>query len=390
MIADLKRLDKIYLDGSKPEENYQLVKRYLRIIKSETSSEATYRNHCIGLTIFGNWCDKKFSELNENDIYDYFDYLETYTYEREGKAKHYSESSIYFYKMTLRKFLRIIEKEDLSELIKCKNSATKKLPEDILSKEDVNKLLNAAQTPRDKAIIATFYESGARKGELLSVRLKHIVFDENGCIVTLPGGKTGARRIRLVFAASYLRQWIEGHPTKDNRESYLFVSSRDSHPVISLSALKEDLNRIAERAGVKKRVNPHAFRHARATHLAEHLTEQQMKNYLGWTESSSMASIYVHLSGKDMDNAILKMNGVITDETHADGLRVGRCPRCKELNSETAMYCGRCGLPLREGAEKSVTSVNKEMENMLIKIITGNSKLKEELMKELDAHGIQI
>lgn len=382
MTENIKWLDKITIDKDKYMDNYLSIKRYLRKIKNETTSEATLRNHYVALNVFVKWCDKSFVELNEDDIYDYFDYLEDHTYGTKGKVKHYSESSTYIYKMVLKKFLRIIEKEDLSKLIKCKNPSTKKLPEDILSKEDIENLLNAAQTPRDKALIAALYESGARKGELLSVRLKHIVFDENGCIVTLPQGKTGARRIRLVFAASYLRQWLEGHPTKDNRESYLFVSLRSPYPLISNTSLKEDLDRIAERAGIKKRVNPHAFRHARATHLAEHLTEQQMKNYLGWTESSSMASVYVHLSGKDIDDAILKMNGIITDETHVDGLKVGRCPRCKELNSESSMYCGRCGLPLREGAEKSVTTVNKEMEDMLLKVLTENSALKEELMRE--------
>ncbi|AAM05234.1 tyrosine-type recombinase/integrase [Methanosarcina acetivorans] len=382
MTENIPWLDKISIDKDESMENYVSIKRYLRKIKNETTSEATLRNQCVALNIFAKWCDKDFSELDEDDIYDYFDYLESYTYERNGKIKHYSETSIYLYKMALKKFLRIIEKEGLSKLIKCKNPATKKLPEDILSKEDIEKLLSAARNPRDKALIATLYESGARKGELFSVRLKHIVFDENGCIVTLPEGKTGARRVRLVFAASYLRQWIECHPTKDNRDSYLFVSSRDDHPLISTTALKEGLDRISKRAGVKKRVNPHAFRHARATHLAGHLTEQQMKIYLGWTENSSMASVYVHLSGKDIDDAILKMNGIIMDETHADGLRVGRCSRCKELNSESAMYCWKCGQPLREGAEKSVTTVNKEMEDMLLKVLTENSALKEELMRE--------
>jgi integrase/recombinase XerD len=54
-----------------------------------------------------------------------------------------------------------------------------------------------------------------------------------------------------------------------------------------------------------------------------------------------MASIYVHLSGKDIDNAILKLEGIQIDETHANGLKVGRCPGCKEINSEHFSYCGK-------------------------------------------------
>lgn len=39
-----------------------------------------------------------------------------------------------------------------------------------------------------------------------------------------------------------------------------------------------------------------------------------MKELLGWVQGSEIASIYVHLSGKDVDNALLKLNGVHVEE----------------------------------------------------------------------------
>jgi len=101
-------------------------------------------------------------------------------------------------------------------------------------------------------------------------------------------------------------------------------------------------------------VNPHAFRHARATDLASHLTEQQMKNYLGWTPDSKMCAVYVH--NPETENAILKMNGIMIEDTHTDGLRVGRCPRCKELNPDNYQYCGKCGMPLNETSRTKIES----------------------------------
>ena len=148
------------------------------------------------------------------------------------------------------------------------------------------------------------YESGGRKGEILSTCIKNVTFDENGAVMYFPEGKTGERRVRLVFAASYLREWIAVHPGKDEQDAPLFCAFRVPYPVISKTGLANQLNALRKKAGIKKRVHPHAFRHARATHLAEHLTEQQLKKYLGWTAGSSMASVYVHLSGKDIDDAI--------------------------------------------------------------------------------------
>jgi hypothetical protein len=45
--------------------------------------------------------------------------------------------------------------------------------------------------------------------------------------------------------------------------------------------------------------------------MANYLTEAQMNAYFGWVQGSGMPSVYVHLSGRDIDDAILKANGVI-------------------------------------------------------------------------------
>lgn len=61
--------------------------------------------------------------------------------------------------------------------------------------------------------------------------------------------------------------------------------------------------KAARKTKIRKRCNPHIFRHSRATLLAQHLTEAQLKQVFGWTQSSKMASVYVHLSGRDNDDA---------------------------------------------------------------------------------------
>jgi len=99
-------------------------------------------------------------------------------------------------------------------------------------------------------------------------------------------------------------------------------------------------------AGVKKRVNPHAFRHSRATFLANNLTEAQMKEYFGWVQSSGMAAVYVHLSGRDVDNAILKLHGLAETHDNEDVPKVKNCARCRERNSPVSKFCCGCGSPL--------------------------------------------
>jgi integrase len=331
--------------------------------------------------------------FSENDIYDYLDHLDNYTFVQKGVVKQYSEITKQRNKIQVRKFIRFINPE-LADMIKVKKIKNHRHPESILTKEEIEKLINACQNERDRALIAIFYESGARKGELLSVRLKHITFDDYGVILNIPEGKTGSRRIRLVYSSSFLHQWLDCHPLKDKRDAFLFCSLRSPFNKISNTGLFDQLREIAQRAKIPMdKVYIHNFRHSRATHLSEHLTEAQMKEYLGWTKSSTMTSVYTHLSGRDIDKAVLKMNNINIDDSITDPLTVGRCPRCKELNPETSQYCGKCGLPLTQEAAKSVESIKtdymqladldeiREMKNALKQELEEISKLKEMMLK---------
>ena len=115
------------------------------------------------------------------------------------------------------------------------------------------------------------------------------------------------------------------HPLKSNPDSPLWTEYKrrkreEKDRVIYIRehtnyrAAVMVLQRAAQRAGIKKKIHPHLFRHSRATYLAKHLTEAQMKEVFGWTQGSEMASIYVHLSGRDVDDALLKVYGVKKDE----------------------------------------------------------------------------
>jgi ribosomal protein L40E len=58
-----------------------------------------------------------------------------------------------------------------------------------------------------------------------------------------------------------------------------------------------------------------------------------------------MASVYVHLSGKDVDEALLKARGIeVKKEEPKQAVKV--CLKCNEPNSYLAHFCKRCGNPL--------------------------------------------
>jgi integrase/recombinase XerD len=61
------------------------------------------------------------------------------------------------------------------------------------------------------------------------------------------------------------------------------------------------------------------------------LTEAQMKEYLGWVGDSKMAATYVHLSGRNVDNALFKLNGIKTEDEINDEERPLKASECENL-----------------------------------------------------------
>lgn len=254
----------------------------------------------------------------------------------------------------------------------------------ILTEEEVKKLIDGANGVRDKALISVLYESGCRIGELLNVKMKDVEFDDYGVVMQVRG-KTGPRRIRLVSSVSRLSVWIEHHPKKNDPETPLWVNTgtTNHNKAMKYTNVRKLLRDVAKKVGLKKRVNPHAFRHTRATHLASKLTEAQMDEYLGWVQGSEMPSIYVHLSGRNIDDAILKMNGLIPKDKHeVEEFKTKKCPRCFYENPPESKFCLRCRLPLDA---KTAIEFGKRKKEFMATVITPEviEKMIEEKVRQI-------
>ena len=215
---------------------------------------------------------------------------------------------------------------------------------ELLTVGDVLSLIENTDNPRNKALISVLAESGARVGEIGNLTIRQVDIDNNGIVLNL-NGKTGYRRIRLVTSTPFLINWLNFHPDKNNSSSPLWVNTGayNHHKSLSYEGIRKIIRLTFMKAGIHKRANPHIFRHSRACQLAHKFTEFQMNAYFGWVQGSNMPAIYIHISGKDLDEHILRMNGLETQETQKNKIvEHRRCPRCETINSVTALYCGKC------------------------------------------------
>jgi len=280
----------------------------------------------------------------------------------------YAYSTKRGYKIVLKKFYKWLrDTEDIypEEVRWIKTTSEKskeRLPDDLLNEEDILKLIQNADKIRDKAFISVLYESGCRIGELATIKIKNILFDEYGAKISV-FGKTGSRPVRLVSSASYLLDWInQGHPENENLNSYVWLSQKKE--ILSYGRLKDILKNTAKRAGIQKRINPHSFRHARATILAKKISDAQLKSVMGWTQGSKMSAIYVHLSQRDTDDAILELNGIQRDTKEKSKILPRECIKCKHKNKPTNKFCELCGMNLDKEEADNILKADLEKDKL--------------------------
>ena len=331
---------------------------------------------------------KQFRETTEQDVFSFLAYK---------KERGLTSGSLQTYKIVIKNFYRVLydlpKREYPSQVknLNCSSNHKRKIPirpENVLTKEDIAKLVKYCRNFRDEAILVTLYESGCRLGEFIRINVDHLKFDERG-IALIVEGKTGERRIRLIESVPYLQKWLENHPRKKEENAPLWCSIIAPHKRITDRSMYWFLRGLKKRSGFKKPLNPHAFRHSRITELARYLPDAKLKVFAGWTGSSTMTAVYVHLSGGDLDDDLLKLAGVeVEQKPQVSPLLKLECPRCGTKNPVNNTFCGLCGLILDE--KKAVVQeldqgkLESEIEDLKEKYETAG-EITDQLWETIDA-----
>lgn len=275
------------------------------------------------------------------------------------------------------------KKRDVLELLKIP-ILRRDLPKDILTRAEIQKLLGVCDNQRNRTLVFVLYESGGRLGEILGMRIRDISIDGYGAVISVKG-KTGARRIRLIESVPDLQLWLSMHPDKNNPDAPLWPNLRYPDRRLGEDGAQYLLKCLAKRVGIKKRVYPHLLRHSRATHLASVLTEAQLREFFGWTKRSEMASIYVHLSGRDVDETLLKHYGRKQEEPRilSDNLMPKVCPRCSLENPPMARFCSQCSCALDSKVAIELLENTRRADELAAKVIEGFIKKSPELVMQI-------
>jgi integrase/recombinase XerD len=198
--------------------------------------------------------------------------------------------------------------EDPTELLESPKIGLR-LPE-VLSTEEIDDIIAAIdlsipEGQRNKAIIEALYGSGLRVSELIGLQLSKLYMDEGYMIVDGKGSKQ-----RLVPLSPLSIRQIELWKMDRNRldikkgnEDILFLNRRGSK--LTRAMIFTIVKDLSAKAGIRKNVSPHTFRHSFATHLLENGANLRVIQQLLGHESIITTELYTHVDVHFLRSAIL-------------------------------------------------------------------------------------
>jgi len=377
--AKLKKLDK-----EVSATNYKWIEKFVNSLIAENISWGRIYKYIFFLRDISQILDKDFHKATRRDIERVLRTISEKGCNRRTNKK-YSENTKRDFRVVLKRFYKWLKKTEYEypeevRWIKTTNKNNGELPS-ILTEEEILKMIDVADTTRDKCLISILYESGMRIGELLGIKLRDIEQKDEVTRINI-FGKTGSRRIILISSTPYLIRWLSSHPNKNKADSPLWVAmDKNKGLQMQYRTATDCIKNIGKKAGINKRIYPHLFRHSRATHLASRLSDQTLKNMFGWTPSSRQAQTYIHMSGRDVEESIKKMYGLVEEEPE-DIRRPIKCPRCKEINPAKSVKCESCNLILDHELAIRV-ALEEQVKEDIVKIVLKKAKLDKNFIDQL-------
>ena len=149
------------------------------------------------------------------------------------------------------------------------------------------------------------------------------------------------------MARSYLASWRNDYPLPVSPESYVFLTNKKAP--LGYAGVAKQLRIIAGRAGVKKHITPHLFRHSRATHLIRQgYGEAIIKKLLWGNLDTEMFSVYLHLTDSDVERVVAEKAGIAPRVQRSKALSPSSVPGATLLMGQPSGYAGHAVLSLQK------------------------------------------
>lgn len=286
-------------------------KAYLQLERSlSNNSIEAYLSDLSKLTDFllANDLKKNPSEIELKDLQQFIKWIAELGMTQSSQARIISGLRT-FYKYCLLEDISSVDPTALLEAPKLKRH----LP-DVLSFEEIESIISeidvsTAEGTRNKAILETMYSCGLRVSEVVNLKLSQLYLDVGFVRVIGKGNKErlvpiGSSAIKYI---TIYKKTIRVHqPVQNGEEDILFLNRRGKRLTrVMIFLIIKDL---VKKAGIKKSISPHTFRHSFATHLVEGGADLRAVQEMLGHESITTTEIYTHLDREFLRKTLEKFH----------------------------------------------------------------------------------
>jgi integrase/recombinase XerD len=176
----------------------------------------------------------------------------------------------------------------------------RKLPE-VLSLIEIEQLFDAIdhsspEGQRNRAMLEVLYSSGLRVSELINLKVSNIYFDIGFLRIVGKGNKerlVPVGKSALKYVKIYINDVRPHIVAKPGYENFAFLNRRGKG--LTRVMIFTIIKNLTLKAGIKKTISPHTFRHSFATHLIEGGADLRAVQEMLGHESITTTEIYTHL-----------------------------------------------------------------------------------------------
>jgi integrase/recombinase XerD len=275
---------------------------------------------------------------------------------------------------------------------------------DIWELDDVLTIVAYEPELRNQAIITLLWDLDARNHEITALRIKDIILDEQYGEGVIPSNtKTGGGPILLTSSFTYVRDWINKHPFKNEPNARLICNLANGAPLrsetiwdvlnrlklrirrlVAVEQLQEQQRQKLEYLLRTKKFNPYCLRHSAITADSDHLPEYALKKKVRWVMNSQQGNRYIkNRMGDELKNRILEHSGIkITNKKVQSVSRT--CGKCGYTNKLESKYCAAngCNYPLTQGAFEELKAAEQSRMQELIAAAQQKKDQEIEMLKE--------
>lgn len=245
------------------------------------------------------------STIDSQALHDFI-YLTTKTLSARSQARLISGLKSFFSYLVFEDY----REDDPTVLIETPKLG-RKLP-NTLSLDEIDLLISSidlskSEGERNRCMLETLYSCGLRATELISLKISELYFEEGFIRVQGKGNKQRFVPIApsaIKYITIYVNEIRSHISIKKGHEDFLFLNRRGSQ--LTRAMLFTIIKNTAKKAGIKKSISPHTFRHSFATHLLQNGADLRAIQQMLGHQSITTTEIYMHLNQKDLANVISK------------------------------------------------------------------------------------